>query len=382
MPKSIPPGLKPEHVLRALEELDGGAESLFGPPTGYELVREGRRYAPKAVVGLAFRHLSGKPLAPGDFSGGERPGQANHVLRQLGFTVVRKGEAVEGEEALPTRDWKTDETVLVVADYLALLRAELLRLPCDRAERLEALRSRLAGCPDGAVEALHSNISAVLVGMGLPYVPDYEPWDGLTPLLGQAVDAYLADNPTYLDELTEAPLLAPEKAPSTPFDDLTGYFDSPPGRIALPTPGKPWLTRRARRVDFAERDAGNRRLGALGEEFVVELERHRLRSEGRDDLARMVDRVSQSIGDGLGFDLLSFDEHDGSERLIEVKTTGLGKHFPFHVTANEVRCSEDVGQCYFLYRVFGFSSSPRVFFLQGPLSRSCRLEPASYVAGF
>ena len=41
----------------------------------------------------------------------------------------------------------------------------------------------------------------------------------------------------------------------------------------------------------------------------------------------------------LGYDVLSFDDADESEKLIEVKTTGLGKFFPFFVTVNEVRCT-------------------------------------------
>jgi hypothetical protein len=41
-------------------------------------------------------------LQPEEFSGGEAPGQANFVLRKLGFTVVRKGERVVEEET-PTR---------------------------------------------------------------------------------------------------------------------------------------------------------------------------------------------------------------------------------------------------------------------------------------
>ena len=44
--------------------------------------------------------------------------------------------------------------------------------------------------------------------------------------------------------------------------------------------------------------------------------------------------VALTCGDGLGFDILSFDEVDDSEQLLEVKTTGLGKHFPFYVTEN------------------------------------------------
>jgi hypothetical protein len=34
--------------------------------------------------------------------------------------------------------------------------------------------------------------------------------------------------------------------------------------------------------------------------------------------------ASQAWGDGLGFDVLSFDEGDEGERFLEVKTTGRG----------------------------------------------------------
>jgi Protein NO VEIN, C-terminal len=91
---------------------------------------------------------------------------------------------------------------------------------------------------------------------------------------------------------------------------------------------------------------------------VVEVEWVRLRDLGRGDLARRVDRGAATVGDGLGFDVLSFDEADESERLIEVKTTGLGKYFPFFVTATEVNCSEDVPDRFHLYRVFDFATRP------------------------
>ena len=118
----------------------------------------------------------------------------------------------------------------------------------------------------------------------------------------------------------------------------------------------------------------------LGEEWVVALERARLVWAGREDLATQVEWVSQSLGDGLGFDILSFDERSDAERLIEVKTTGLAKSFPFYVTANEVRCSEDVPEQYHLYRVFNVAKSPKLYVLQGALTSTCRLEPVSYLA--
>src|SRR4051812_9725571 len=105
MPQSIPKGLTAEHVLRALADLDAGIEHAFGAPTGYEVVHNGRRYPPKAVIGLAFRHYQGAVLPPEQFSGGEAPGQANHMLRKLGFTVEKKlGESVESDTRVGL-DW-------------------------------------------------------------------------------------------------------------------------------------------------------------------------------------------------------------------------------------------------------------------------------------
>jgi hypothetical protein len=89
---------------------------------------------------------------------------------------------------------------------------------------------------------------------------------------------------------------------------------------------------------------------------------------------------SRPIGDGLGFDILSFDDADESERLVEVKTTGLGKFFPFYVSGNEVRCSEDVPQQYHLFRVFDFSREPRLFILHGSLRGLCLLDAVLYRA--
>jgi hypothetical protein len=50
--------------------------------------------------------------------------------------------------------------------------------------------------------------------------------------------------------------------------------------------------------------------------------------------------VSGEEGDGAGFDIASFDR-DGSERLIEVKTTnGWGAH-PFHISSNELAVADN-----------------------------------------
>jgi len=99
-----------------------------------------------------------------------------------------------------------------------------------------------------------------------------------------------------------------------------------------------------------------------------------------DDLALKVQWVAQTVGDGIGFDVLSFDDADESEKLIEVKATGLGKFFPFYVTINEVRCSEDMTEKFHLFRVFNFARTPRVYILTGSLRVNCHLEPMLFRA--
>jgi hypothetical protein len=378
MPQSILRGLTRDHVLLALADLDAGVLHPFGDPTKYELVHQGRRYAPKATIGLACRHLTGKVPSPQEFSGGEAPGQANYILRQLGFTVVLKGEAVPEDETEARREWTEVEVAAVVADYFAMLRKEAFGEPYSKTEHRTALRRVLTTRSEGSVEFKHQNISGVLADRGLPYISGYKPRFNYQNLLAQQVEAYLAANLAYLTLLEPAPLLNPKAAPDISLSDPDDLFEDPPDHIALPASGKPWLSRKGRRTDFVRRDAENKRLGELGEQFVVALEKARLRRRNRDDLADTVRWASQDFGDGLGYDVLSFDEADDSERFVEVKTTGHGKYQPFYVTATEVHCSEDVPEKFRLYRVFEFGSGPRVFVLPGPLSRSCRLEPVAF----
>jgi len=380
MPQSIPLGLKREHILRTLADLDSGIGHPFGQPTGYELIHDGKRYAPKAVVGLACQYSIGRNLTPHEFSGGEAPGQANYVLRKLGFTVVRKGEETDDEKPA-SKDWTEQEVSLVVAEYFTMLEKEVLGKPFNKTEHRRSLSAKLIGRSDGSIEFKHANISAILTGLGLPYVEGYKPRANYQRLLAQEVEAFLERNPTFMDQLAGALTLHPDKAPTFAGIDLNTVIEDPPAQIIGPTEtSKPWLSRKGRKIDFALRDAINRQLAKLGEEFVVHLERHRLQLAGRDDLSRKVLWASVEIGDGLGFDVLSFDDQDESEKLIEVKTTGLGKFFPFIVTGNEVRCSEDMADKFHLFRVFDFGRLPRVYILTGSLKATCQLEPTQYRA--
>jgi hypothetical protein len=85
-------------VLRAVQEYDRlGAEQFFaahgfGPTTTYDLVRDDRRYPPKAILGTAYEFATGQRLAPADFEGGKAGAVA--ILSKLGFTVQPKTKVI------------------------------------------------------------------------------------------------------------------------------------------------------------------------------------------------------------------------------------------------------------------------------------------------
>jgi hypothetical protein len=102
----------------------------------------------------------------------------------------------------------------------------------------------------------------------------------------------------------------------------------------------------------------------------------------RADLADRVEWVSREVGDGLGYDIKSFDAETEEERFIEVKTTNSGKYFPFYLSANEVAFSRDCSSRYSLYRIFNFRSHARLFVLAGAVDDHVNLAITSYRASF
>lgn len=121
---------------------------------------------------------------------------------------------------------------------------------------------------------------------------------------------------------------------------------------------------------------------ARGEEFIFELEQRRLHDEERRrDLAKKVRWVARDDGDGLGYDIASF-EATGAPRLIEVKTTSAGKYFPFTLSRNELAVSQETSERYHLYRLYEFGKDPRLYVLRGALDQTCLLTPVQFSAAF
>lgn len=136
------------------------------------------------------------------------------------------------------------------------------------------------------------------------------------------------------------------------------------------------------KIDFIEKEIRNKRLGLLGELFILEGEIQFLKNHGREDLANKVQHVSVNIGDGLGFDILSYDL-SGNEKRIEVKTTRGDISRAFYITKNELETSSKYPENYFLYRLFDFDSNlkkGKYYVITGDLTKSLTLEALVFIA--
>ncbi len=152
-----------------------------------------------------------------------------------------------------------------------MLRAELAGGSYSKAEHNRALQPLLDGRSKSSVEFKHQNISAVLVGMGLPYIDGYKPAKNYQKaVLPQAVEGYLIHHPEFFDPLlSDGAVLSPIVAPVLGDRPVESIFEDRPEQIIVPpSEEKPWLSRKGRRIDFARRDAMNRHLGQLGEKFA------------------------------------------------------------------------------------------------------------------
>jgi hypothetical protein len=160
------------------------------------------------------------------------------------------------------------------------------------------------------------------------------------------------------------------------------WIGPPPTHSNAPPPNElEQMTAIAQKYDVAGRDARNRALGRAGEERILAHERASLLAAGRSDLADRIRWVSQVDGDGAGYDILSF-EPDGSDRLIEVKTTKGWERTPFHITCNELAVAEARRGDWRLVRLWNFAREPRAFELRPPLETHVSLMATSYQASF
>lgn len=277
-------------------------------------------------------------------------------------------------------NWDWLECEEIVGDYLEMLAKHFHGESLNKTAHREALQKSLRNRSAAAIEFKHRNISAVMVELGLPYLPGYRPASNYQSQLKQAILSQLASRQELLTVLYQEGDKAPTESGMTKIDWSRFIDPAPPEALLNPDP--PERDFLARTTNFTEREARNRKLGKLGEELVMHYERHRLEAAGRADLAGEVEQVSATRGDGLGYDIRSFEPTYEKELFIEVKTTRSGKYQPFFITENERAFSEEYRNQYGLYRIYEFASAPRVFVLPGFIGHHVGLIPESYRAVF
>jgi len=274
------------------------------------------------------------------------------------------------EEGNERRNWTGEELDLIVADYFSMLNDEVVGIPFNKAAHNRLLRSKIDRS-EGSIEFKHRNISAVLDRLGLQRVRGYWPAQNFQTAIIDAIERYLVANPAA--QHPEALVAG--------FSEQPQLFVGSPPALSPIMPMRKDIERLVRKFNPVERDFRNRKLGREGEELVLHFERQRLQIQDRVDLAKKVKWISQEEGDGAGYDILSFD-HQGNERLLEVKTTVGSDITPFYITRNELSLSSERPEAFRLCRVFDFSSRPRMFELAPPLKNFVHLSPLSYEASF
>src|ERR1017187_8402732 len=110
--------------------------------------------------------------------------------------------------------WQDDELDVIVADYFAMLAADLSGRPYVKSRHSAVLMAQI-GRTHRSVEFKHQNISAVLDELGMPWIPGYKPKRNYQNAIFNAIDRYLTAHPAILETVAAAP--APPISPTEIF---------------------------------------------------------------------------------------------------------------------------------------------------------------------
>jgi hypothetical protein len=275
------------------------------------------------------------------------------------------------EETKSGTVWRDDELDLIVADYFAMLAADLSGQAYVKSRHSAALMAKI-GRSHRSVEFKHQNISAVLDELGMQWIPGYKPKFNFQNAIFDAIDRYLTGHQSILE---------PAPKPQTVSHQVPEIFVAPPTLSPIREKIPARLRKLIAKFDPVERDHRNRSLGKAGERFVVDLERKRLRDGDRSDLARRVRWTAAEDGDGAGYDVSSF-HLTGRPQFIEVKTTNGSCRTPFFLTRNEREIATQCPDEWRIYRVHLFATDPHVFAIAPPLENHVRLAAETWRASF
>ena len=177
----------------------------------------------------------------------------------------------------------------------------------------------------------------------------------------------------YIDPDSEIPFgFRKQLVEQIPYVDRTNKYTL----ITSPKLGK---------IDYVKKTIRDLKVGLHGEALVVEYEKEKLVSFGREDLAEKVRWVSKE-SDQYGYDIESFDiDSNGIEYSIkiEVKTTTSQIDTEFYISKKEVEASLKYKNKYCLYRLYDAKSQkPKFYRVYGAITENFYLDPVSYMARY
>jgi hypothetical protein len=275
--------------------------------------------------------------------------------------------------------WSNMEVELIVADYFNMLLLELQGKDYSKAKHRRALLPFLSHRSEGSIEFKHQNISAVLIKLGQPYIRGYLPRYNYQKILEEKVIDYLSTHNNIENHFN---IFINNDIVEHKETDFSNLIVKPPN-IEKSIISEPSLLyhKNPIKINYLEREQFNRNLGKYGEQIVFEYEKWNLIKLGKEKLAEKIEWISNDLGDGAGFDILS-KNLNGTDKYIEVKTTRLGKETPFFFSKNELDFSVSKSKYYHLFRLFNAGNNVKMFTKNGALNEVCSSYPILFKGYF
>jgi hypothetical protein len=275
-------------------------------------------------------------------------------------------------------DWTPQEIEVILADYFFMLNEEIEGRPFNKSAQRRSILPLLSNRNHGSIERKRQNVSAALASMGIPYINGYKPLTHYQKKLDKLIADYLSSHPSVEASFRRFSEL-PNNVTEHPFQFETILESAPEKQMRVAEPNVGY--RNPIKLNYLEMEQANRVIGNAGEKIVLDYERWRLISKGKEALAEKIEWVAQTQGDGLGFDILSKNEN-GSDRYIEVKSTKLTKESPIFFSKNEYEFSIHNAPNYHLYRVFKLNEAAKLFIVSGRFNDFCNFEPVKFKGYF
>ena len=111
---NIPDGITNEDIFSAAKAYDDKSiPHEFSHSTTYDVIINGHRYPPKAIIGIASSYHLGRPLTPHHFSGGLQT-KCFRVLKDNRFRIVLKNDDIVYPDEVPQNTVRTEGSVIKV----------------------------------------------------------------------------------------------------------------------------------------------------------------------------------------------------------------------------------------------------------------------------